>query len=151
MVVAFKAANGAAPVYLQTLVGPYSPAWDHLPKLHQSSLSAKERLRANGGTNSRPMSGQQNFMDSDMLWLLTYDNYTCHVSCFGQKRLLKALNVNVMSFGCKKKCQIFLNETDLLLFFVVYDTVSSGLLVGQKNPFWKWDSGKSWWPFRLKD
>ena len=35
----------------------------------------------------------------------------------------------------QKKCQLFLNETDLLLFFVVYDTVSSGLLVGQKNPF----------------
>ena len=74
MALTFKAINGTAPIYLQTLVKPHAPkralrSSTSAGRLVPPSLkshkcrSAKSRLFSvlvlSGGTNSRPMSGQQ--------------------------------------------------------------------------------------------
>ena len=79
MVLAFKAINGTAPIYLQTLVKAHVPAWALRPTtsigpwyLHcwEQTKVTQERSdfslfwRLSGWTNSWPMSGQQSHLQS---------------------------------------------------------------------------------------
>ena len=74
MLLAFKAVNGTAPVYLQTLVRPHAPAraqlaswYDHCweqTKPAQQSHGSSLFWHLSGGTNSQPMSGQWNHSPS---------------------------------------------------------------------------------------
>ena len=71
MVLAFKAINGAAPVYLQTLVRPHAPARALHSCTSASRLSPPQQSRdsslfwhLSGGMNSRPVSEQGNHSPS---------------------------------------------------------------------------------------
>ena len=81
MVLAFKAINRTAPVYLQTLVRPHAPAWAltlhqragwfrhhwEQTKPTQQSCDSSLLWHLSGGINSRPMSGQQSHSPYSLL------------------------------------------------------------------------------------
>ena len=68
MVLAFKAVNGTAPIYLQTLIRPHTLVREpHSAKSVGQLLPPPLRAnkgRLSGGTNSQPMSGQQSHSPS---------------------------------------------------------------------------------------